>query len=78
MVRPLIIRSFKRIFFTWWFIQLYEIEIGNRVTGDGSFNLDSVANFTGGDFNNIEKSPLTSFHAGGIVRWKFDHLILQG
>ncbi len=38
----------------------------------------NIANFTGGDFNNIEKSPLTSFHAGGILRWKFEHIILQG
>jgi hypothetical protein len=38
----------------------------------------NIANFTGGDFNNIEKSPLTSFHVGGILRWKFEHLILQG
>ena len=38
----------------------------------------NIANFTGGDFGNIDKSPLTSFHAGGILRWKFEHLILQG
>ena len=38
----------------------------------------NIANFTGGDFKNVDKSPLTSFHAGGLLRWKFEHLILQG
>ena len=38
----------------------------------------NIANFTGGDFKNVDKSPLTSFHAGGILRWKFEHIILQG
>ena len=37
----------------------------------------NVSNFTGGDFNNIEKSSLVAFHAGGLVRIKFDHLVLQ-
>jgi len=37
----------------------------------------NVSNFTGGDFKNIEKSPLVAFHAGGIVRIKFDKLVLQ-
>jgi len=37
----------------------------------------NVSNFTGGNFNNIEKSSLVAFHAGGLVRIKFDHLVLQ-
>jgi len=37
----------------------------------------NVSNFTGGDFNNIEKSSLVAFHAGGLVRIKFDHLVIQ-
>ena len=37
----------------------------------------NISNFTGGDFNNIEKSSLVAFHAGGVVRIKFDHLVLQ-
>jgi hypothetical protein len=35
----------------------------------------NISNFTGGDFNNIEKSSLVAFHAGGLVRIKFDHLV---
>jgi hypothetical protein len=38
----------------------------------------NISNFTGGDFGNIDKSPLTSFHAGGLLRWKLEHLIFQG
>jgi hypothetical protein len=37
----------------------------------------NVANFTGGDFKNFEKSPLTAFHAGGVVRWQFAKIVLQ-
>ena len=37
----------------------------------------NISNFTGGDFNNIEKSPYVAFHAGGLLRIKFDHLALQ-
>lgn len=37
----------------------------------------NISNFTGGDFNNIEKSSYVAFHAGGLVRIKFDHLVLQ-
>jgi len=37
----------------------------------------NISNFTGGDFNNIEKSPYVAFHAGGLLRIKFDHLVLQ-
>src|SRR5678816_1846395 len=37
----------------------------------------NISNFTGGNFNNIEKSSLVAFHAGGLVRIKFDHLVLQ-
>lgn len=37
----------------------------------------NISNFTGGDFNNIKKSALVAFHAGGLVRIKFDHLVLQ-
>jgi Ni/Fe-hydrogenase subunit HybB-like protein len=28
----------------------------------------NISNFTGGNFNNIEKSSLVAFHAGGLVR----------
>jgi len=37
----------------------------------------NISNFTGGDFNNIEKSAYVAWHAGGLVRIKFDHLVLQ-
>src|SRR4030095_10038458 len=37
----------------------------------------NISNFTGGNFNNIEKNSLVAFHAGGLVRIKFDHLVLQ-
>ena len=37
----------------------------------------NISNFTGGDFNTIEKSALVAFHAGALVRIKFDHLVLQ-
>src|SRR5678815_2460748 len=37
----------------------------------------NISNFTGGDFKNIEKNPLVGFLAGGLVRWKFNHLVLQ-
>ena len=37
----------------------------------------NISNFTGGDFNNIEKSAYVAWHAGGLVRIKFDHLALQ-
>ncbi len=37
----------------------------------------NISNFTGGDFEAIEKSPLTTFHAGGLVHIKFGHLVLQ-
>src|SRR4030095_2880365 len=37
----------------------------------------NISNFTGGDFKNIEKNTLVGFHAGGLVRWKFNHLVLQ-
>jgi len=37
----------------------------------------NISNFTGGDFKTIEKSPLVAFHAGGILRIKFDNLVLQ-
>ena len=37
----------------------------------------NISNFTGGNFNNIEESSLVAFHAGGLVRIKFDHLVLQ-
>ena len=37
----------------------------------------NISNFTGGNFNNIDKSALVAFHAGGLVRIKFDHLVLQ-
>ena len=37
----------------------------------------NISNFTGGNFNNIEKSSLVAFHAGGLVRIKFEHLVLQ-
>jgi len=37
----------------------------------------NISNFTGGNFNNIEKSSLVAFHAGGLLRIKFDHLVLQ-
>jgi len=37
----------------------------------------NISNFTGGDFNNFEKSSYVAFHAGGLVRIKFDHLVLQ-
>ena len=37
----------------------------------------NISNFTGGNFNNIEKNSLVAFHAGGLVRIKFEHLVLQ-
>jgi hypothetical protein len=37
----------------------------------------NISNFNGGDFNNIEKSALTSFHGGGLLRWRLTHLVLQ-
>jgi len=37
----------------------------------------NISNFTGGDFQNIEKSPYVAWHAGGLLRIKFDHLVLQ-
>ena len=37
----------------------------------------NISNFTGGDFHNIEKSPYVAWHAGGLLRIKFDHLVLQ-
>ncbi len=37
----------------------------------------NISNFTGGDFNNIEKSPYVAWHGGGVVRIKFNHLVLQ-
>jgi len=37
----------------------------------------NISNFTGGDFNNIEKSAYVAWHAGALVRIKFDHLALQ-
>jgi Outer membrane protein beta-barrel domain len=37
----------------------------------------NVSNFTGGDFNNIEKSSLVGFHAGGFVRLPLAFLIIQ-
>jgi hypothetical protein len=37
----------------------------------------NISNFTGGDFPNYEKSPYVAFHAGGLLRIKFDHLVLQ-
>jgi Outer membrane protein beta-barrel domain len=37
----------------------------------------NISNFTGGDFHNIEKSAYVAWHAGGLVRIKFDHLVLQ-
>ena len=37
----------------------------------------NVSNFTGGDFNNIEKSSLVGFHAGGFVRVPLGPLIIQ-
>lgn len=37
----------------------------------------NISNFTGGDFPNIEKSAYVAFHAGGLLRIKFDNLVLQ-
>ena len=37
----------------------------------------NISNFTGGDFQNIEKNPYVAWHAGGLLRIKFDHLVLQ-
>jgi hypothetical protein len=35
----------------------------------------NVSNFTGLD--NVEKDPLVGFHAGAVVRFKLNHLVLQ-
>jgi hypothetical protein len=37
----------------------------------------NISNFTGGDFGSVEKSSLTTFHAGGLVHIPFSHLALQ-
>ncbi len=37
----------------------------------------NISNFTGGNFNNIEKSAYVAWHGGGLIRIKFDHLVLQ-
>ena len=37
----------------------------------------NVSNFVGGDFQDYETNALTSFHAGGLLHWKFGSLVLQ-
>jgi hypothetical protein len=37
----------------------------------------NISNFTGGDFNTIENKALVGFHAGGLLRFQFDKIVLQ-
>lgn len=37
----------------------------------------NVSNFTGGDFNTIEKQTLVGFHAGGYIRFRLGGFSLQ-
>lgn len=37
----------------------------------------NISNFTGGDFNTVEHKALVGFHGGGLLRFKFDHFVIQ-
>jgi PPE-repeat protein len=37
----------------------------------------NISNFTGGDFNTIEKDALVGFHGGGLVHISLGHLVVQ-
>lgn len=37
----------------------------------------NISNFTGGDFENIEKEALVGFHGGGLVHISLGHLVIQ-
>src|SRR5262245_31659768 len=37
----------------------------------------NISNFSGGDFQNIDKSALVGFHGGGLLHMKFGHFVLQ-
>jgi hypothetical protein len=37
----------------------------------------NISNFTGGNFNTVENNTLVGFHAGGLIRFKFDKILLQ-
>lgn len=37
----------------------------------------NISNFTGGDFNTVENNSLVGFHAGGLLRFRFNKVVLQ-
>src|SRR5438045_2835169 len=36
----------------------------------------NISNFTG-LADNVDNEPLIGFHAGGVLRWKLNHLVVQ-